>query len=62
MNKPVNFMQWMQNSSLLYGTNAPFVEELYEKYLVDPNAVPREWRSYFDALQAAPGGAHACGA
>ncbi|MEO8332633.1 MAG: 2-oxoglutarate dehydrogenase E1 component [Gallionella sp.] len=48
----------MQNSSLLFGTNAPFVEELYERYLLDPNAVPAEWRSYFDALPALPGGAH----
>jgi 2-oxoglutarate dehydrogenase E1 component len=51
-------MQLMQNSSLLFGANAPFVEELYEQYLVDPDSVPKEWRSYFDALQPAPGGAH----
>ena len=58
MNKPVNFMQWMQNSSLLYGTNAPFVEELYEKYLVDPNSVTESWRAYFDALPPLANGAH----
>jgi 2-oxoglutarate dehydrogenase E1 component len=51
-------MRLMQDSSLLFGTNAPFVEELYEQYLVDPNSVPKEWRSYFDALQSAPGAAH----
>ena len=50
MNEPVNFMQLMQHSSLLFGTNASFVEELYEQYLLDPNAVPGEWRGYFDAL------------
>ena len=58
MNEPVNFMHLMQNSSLLFGTNAPFVEELYEQYLVDPNSVTGPWRSYFDALQPASGGAH----
>ena len=49
-------MQLMQGSSLLFGTNAPFVEELYEQYLVDPDSVPKEWRSYFDALPALPNG------
>jgi 2-oxoglutarate dehydrogenase E1 component len=58
LNDPVNFMQLMQDSSLLFGTNAPFVEELYEQYLLDPNAVPREWRSYFDALPPLANGAH----
>jgi 2-oxoglutarate dehydrogenase E1 component len=51
-------MQLMQDSSLLFGTNAPFVEELYEQYLLDPNAVPREWRNYFDALPPLANGAH----
>jgi 2-oxoglutarate dehydrogenase E1 component len=51
-------MRLMQDSSLLFGTNAPFVEELYEQYLIDPNSVPKAWRSYFDALQSAPGAAH----
>ena len=51
-------MQLMSNSSLLFGANAPFVEELYEQYLLDPNAVTREWRSYFDALPQLANGAH----
>ena len=33
-------MQLMQNSSLLFGANAPFIEELYEHYLADPAGVP----------------------
>ena len=49
-------MQVMQDSSLLFGANAPFVEALYEQYLVDPNAVPGAWRSYFDALPPLPNG------
>ncbi|MEO7623484.1 MAG: 2-oxoglutarate dehydrogenase E1 component, partial [Gallionella sp.] len=48
----------MQDSSLLFGANASFIEELYEQYLLDPNAIPTEWRSYFDALPALPNGAH----
>ena len=28
-------------------TNLPFVEELYERYLRDPNSVPTDWRRYF---------------
>jgi len=48
----------MQDSSLLFGANAPFIEELYEQYLLDPNAVPNEWRAYFDALPALANGAH----
>lgn len=58
MNKPINFMQWMQDSSLLFGANAPFIEELYEQYLVNPGAVTAEWRSYFDALPLLPAGTY----
>ena len=58
MNEPVNFMQQMRDSSLLFGTNAPFIEELYENYLADAGSVPDVWRKYFDALQPASGGAH----
>jgi 2-oxoglutarate dehydrogenase E1 component len=50
-------MQLMQDSSLLFGANASFIEELYEQYLVDPNTVPVAWRSYFDALPSLPNGA-----
>ncbi|MDH4234163.1 MAG: 2-oxoglutarate dehydrogenase E1 component, partial [Gallionella sp.] len=48
----------MQDSSLLFGSNAPFIEELYESYLFDPGSVPGAWRNYFDALQPASGSAH----
>ena len=51
-------MQLMQESSLLFGANAPFIEALYEQYLIDPNAVPDAWRNYFDALPPLPDGAH----
>ncbi|WP_271411852.1 2-oxoglutarate dehydrogenase E1 component [Pseudomonas sp. Q1-7] len=43
-------MQRMWNSGHLSGGNAAYVEELYELYLHDPNAVPEEWRTYFQKL------------
>ena len=51
-------MKWMQDSSLLFGANAPFVEELYEKYLLDPKSVPDAWRGYFESLPPLPNGVH----
>ncbi len=47
-------LQW--RSSHIYGGNATYVEDLYEAYLMDPNAVPEEWRSYFDTLPRVNGG------
>ena len=44
-------MKEFQSNSYLYGANAPFVEELYEAYLDDPDTVAPEWRRYFDQLQ-----------
>ena len=43
-------MQRMWESAHLSGGNAAYVEELYELYLHDPNAVPEEWRTYFQKL------------
>jgi len=50
-------MKQFQSSSYLFGGNAAFVEELYEAYLNNPQAVPEIWREYFDKLQLVPGGA-----
>jgi 2-oxoglutarate dehydrogenase E1 component len=50
-------MKELQASSYLFGGNAPFIEELYEKYLGNPTAVPDEWREYFDRMQVMPGAA-----
>jgi 2-oxoglutarate dehydrogenase E1 component len=44
-------MQELESSSTLFGSNAPFVEELYEAYLADPATVSPEWRSYFDEVK-----------
>ena len=46
--------QFLSNSHL-FGGNAPFVEDLYERYLENPGAVPEDWRAYFDRLQLLPG-------
>jgi len=43
------------SNSYLFGGNAPFVEELYESYLNDPQSVPDTWREYFDRMQVLPG-------
>jgi 2-oxoglutarate dehydrogenase E1 component len=50
-------MKQFLDNSYLFGGNAPFVEELYEKYLDNAASVPEEWRAYFDKLQALPGAA-----
>ena len=41
-------------SSYLFGSNAAYVEELYEAYLANPNSVEEYWRDYFDQLQDQP--------
>lgn len=43
------------DSTLYFGGNAPFVEEVYENYLDDPTSVSPEWREYFDRLAQMPG-------
>ncbi|HJV11998.1 MAG TPA: 2-oxoglutarate dehydrogenase E1 component, partial [Burkholderiales bacterium] len=42
-------------NSYLFGGNAAFIEDLYEKYLANPQSVPEEWRDYFDRMQNLPG-------
>ncbi|AOU96656.1 2-oxoglutarate dehydrogenase E1 component [Acidihalobacter yilgarnensis] len=37
-------------SSLLYGSNADYLEALFETYLKSPDTIPPAWRQYFDAL------------
>ncbi|HRP76149.1 MAG TPA: 2-oxoglutarate dehydrogenase E1 component [Rhodocyclaceae bacterium] len=50
-------MKQYRSTSYLFGSNAPFVEELYENYLADPASVSDTWRAYFDNLQAQAGAA-----
>jgi 2-oxoglutarate dehydrogenase E1 component len=37
-------------TSFLNGTNAAFVEQLYARYLIDPNSVEQGWQDYFAQL------------
>ena len=48
-------MRQFQVNSYLFGGNAPYVEELYERYLDNPGSVPEKWRAYFDQMQLVPG-------
>ncbi|WP_336368208.1 2-oxoglutarate dehydrogenase E1 component [Marinobacter sp. C2H3] len=48
-------MEQLWQTSHLQGGNLAYVEQLFETYLTDPNAVPEEWRSYFDKLPRVDG-------
>jgi 2-oxoglutarate dehydrogenase E1 component len=45
-----SIMAQFWSTSHISGGNAAYVEELYDTYLHDANAVPEEWRTYFDQL------------
>jgi len=40
-------------TSHLYGGNASYIETWYETWLKNPEAVPQQWRKYFEAMPAA---------
>ncbi|GAB6068176.1 2-oxoglutarate dehydrogenase E1 component [Methylothermus subterraneus] len=40
-------------TSPFYGGNASFLEELYERFLADPESVPSDWREHFEKLKNA---------
>src|SRR4051812_3858900 len=44
-------MREYESSSTLFGGNAPFIEDQYEQYLANPDAVSADWRTYFDSLR-----------
>src|SRR5436190_15780640 len=48
-------MRQFLDNSYLFGGNAPFIEDLYEKYLANPQSVAEQWREYFDRMQVLPG-------
>ncbi|HVY05446.1 MAG TPA: 2-oxoglutarate dehydrogenase E1 component [Burkholderiales bacterium] len=50
-------MKEFLGSSYLFGGNAPFIEDLYESWLDNPEAVSPEWRRYFDQMQQQTAGA-----
>lgn len=51
-----SLIKQFKQTSQLAGGNAAFIEDLYEQYLVDPAAVPAQWKSYFDGLQGREAG------
>ena len=50
-----SIMEQLWQTSHLQGGNLAYIEQLFETYLTDPNAVPEEWRSYFDRLPSVDG-------
>ena len=48
-------MKQMLSNSYLFGTNTPYIEELYDAYLANPASVEPAWRDYFDKLGTLPG-------
>ncbi len=41
----------LARTSFLYGGNAPYIEDLFARYEVDPNAVDAEWQAFFKSLK-----------
>ena len=50
-----SIMERLWRTSHISGGNAAYVEDLFEAYLRDPNAVPEEWREYFDKVPKVDG-------
>ena len=48
---PLSFSQESESPSYLFSENAYYIEDLYSRYLKDPNAVPEAWRDYFTTIQ-----------
>lgn len=43
-------LKLFQDSSSLYGSNASFIEDLYEKFLEDPESVEPSWQKEFSVI------------
>ncbi|WP_347329471.1 2-oxoglutarate dehydrogenase E1 component [Marinimicrobium locisalis] len=50
-----SIMEHFWRTSHISGGNAAYVESLYDTYLHDPNAVPEQWRNYFEQLPRVEG-------
>ncbi len=48
-------MDEQRSFSYLFGSNAPYIEELYEEFLNNPESVEEYWRQYFTELSLQPG-------
>ena len=40
----------LEATSFLYGSNAPFVEQQYERFVRNPGSVDADWRAFFQSL------------
>ncbi len=49
-------LKLFKDSSAYYGSNAGFIEEMYEQYLENPDSVDESWRAKFNKLDT--GGGH----
>ncbi|MBL4743375.1 MAG: HAMP domain-containing protein, partial [Cycloclasticus sp.] len=47
-----NLMQLFKSTSALNGTNANFVEDMYEQYLNDPESIDEQWREQFNSIRS----------
>ena len=45
-------LKLFQDSSTLYGSNASFIENLYERFLEDPESVEPSWQKQFKAIHS----------
>ncbi len=50
-------MDEKRNFSYLFGSNAPYIEELYEQFLSNPDSVEDHWKQYFSDLTNQAGAA-----
>jgi len=48
-------MDLLRNTGHLSGSNAAYVEDLYDQYLVNPDSIPLQWRTFFDSLSSDSG-------
>ena len=39
------------HTSFLYGSNAPYIEDLQARYEADPKSVDAEWQAFFASLK-----------
>ena len=46
-----SLIERQRQSSPLFGGNAAFIEDMYERFLQDPESVSEHWRGYFQSLQ-----------
>ena len=53
MNKIPSSYRSSLHASPLFGGNASYADEMYERYLENATSVPASWRQYFDSLQTA---------